>query len=567
MFIKYLEKKSIKLSRLIFYLLIFSLPIQTNKTIFTELSFAGNYHIFYNTIALYLTDILFYVLIISWLVECFLNSQSIQSFLRDLYTRIAQDVIYKIILTFWLILAISLIISRENLDISLFGLLKITQFILFFAYLREKINVSRETPTQSPLYQGRETEGVFWLILASSWVQSIIAIYQYIFQKSLGLSILGEEFLRPGLSGVAEFFSREIINPLFYNFFPYLSPVSEEISANIRAYGTFPHPNVLAGFLFIALIINLYLISRETSTQSPPYSNKDKPPLHLPLTKGEKQRGSQGGEIEGVNYCETHSPIEKKRGGVVILLIFSLILVSTGLVVTFSRFIWLISAVSIVIWLILSIFRNVSRETYSVKPHLPYETKSADKLNHNLSRERYLKIILSALLFGFLFNWFFFSEAITDRVSVIRPEKYVAQYYNADESFSQRYLFNEIALEMIKAKPSTGVGLRNFVAEMDNFSPQKLLPFQHQPAHNIYLLIAAESGVFALAVFLIFIGTLILRRIRVGRLKGADYALLVMLFGFLAIGMVDHYLWTIQQGQMMLWLVLGLTSAVTREYA
>jgi hypothetical protein len=37
-----------------------------------------------------------------------------------------------------------------------------------------------------------------------------------------------------------------------------------------------------------------------------------------------------------------------------------------------------------------------------------------------------------------------------------------------------------------------------------------------------------------------------------------NYFLIAMLVSFLFIGLFDHYFWTLQQGRLMFWLVLGL---------
>ena len=129
---------------------------------------------------------------------------------------------------------------------------------------------------------------------------------------------------------------------------------------------------------------------------------------------------------------------------------------------------------------------------------------------------------------------------------------------------------------MIKDNPLFGVGLKNFVVAMDDYADERLLPYLHQPVHNIYLLIAAESGVLALVVFLIFLLNIVRPAFamtapgppaeRAGRQAIGDdsilrYVLVLTFLGFLAIGFFDHYLWTIQQGELMFWVVLGLMNA------
>ena len=113
-------------------------------------------------------------------------------------------------------------------------------------------------------------------------------------------------------------------------------------------------------------------------------------------------------------------------------------------------------------------------------------------------------------------------------------------------------------MEIIKENRFRGVGWGGFVTAMDDYTGEGLLPYLHQPVHNIYLLIAAESGVLALVVFLFFLFGIV-RHAWVSRGEPIlRYVLVLTFFGFLAISFFDHYLWTIQQGSLMFWVVLGL---------
>ena len=76
-------------------------------------------------------------------------------------------------------------------------------------------------------------EHVFEAIVAGAVFQSVIAITQFMTQGSLGLKYLGESPLAPAMSGIAAFFVDGV--------------------KIMRAYGTTPHSNVLALYLFIAL--------------------------------------------------------------------------------------------------------------------------------------------------------------------------------------------------------------------------------------------------------------------------------------------------------------------------
>jgi len=525
-----------RLSKLFFYIFLFALPFQTGKGLFTDKSFYFDYFSFYNAWYLYLTDLLFLCVIIDWVVETvwfsreksLITAGSQKAPMRRIIDRISRDPIYLFLAAFWLILATSLLFSRETL-LGLVGLVKVTEFIFVFAYVRETVDFL--PPHQKPssksegetvqVWLGGEREKlvVFWLILASSCFQAGLAIWQYLNQYSAGLRFLGEEFLRPGLSGLAEFPSHGVITPAVAQFLPYLSTISDTFSLNMRAYGTFPHPNVLAGFLLFGILANLYLLyfSRLPTGQA-----------------GEKWKMA--------------------------ILAGSLVLLTTGQVVTFSRLAWFVTGFAILVFAVLVIWRVRNRDFFNLKTG-----RLAGAGSYRLAA---LGVILLSLLLSLALNWFLFGQQIQDRLG-LGPR---FAEYTSDESFVDRAKFNNVAVEMIKNKPLFGVGLRNFVVAMDDYAEERLLPYLHQPVHNIYLLIAAESGILALIVFVIFLLNIVRPafsaswRIRAGKHAIRDdsiqrYALVLTFLGFLVIGFFDHYLWTIQQGSLMFWVVLGLMNA------
>lgn len=79
----------------------------------------------------------------------------------------------------------------------------------------------------------------FRIFTAFAVGESFLALYQFTFQKSLGLWFLGEAHL--GLrTGIAK--------------------IDYHAEKLIRPYGTFPHPNILGCFLFVACATSLYLL-------------------------------------------------------------------------------------------------------------------------------------------------------------------------------------------------------------------------------------------------------------------------------------------------------------------
>ena len=69
-------------------------------------------------------------------------------------------------------------------------------------------------------------------------------------------------------------------------------------------------------------------------------------------------------------------------------------------------------------------------------------------------------------------------------------------------------------------------------------------------------------------LFLIFLIRNFLKEVSFNKLF--HYSLLILLVSVLFLGLFDHFLWTLQQGQLMFWLTLGLvgflTSKVEEDY-
>jgi len=123
-----------------------------------------------------------------------------------------------------------------------------------------------------------------------------------------------------------------------------------------------------------------------------------------------------------------------------------------------------------------------------------------------------------------------------------------------EQSVGLRTFYNQTAFSIIKEHPWLGIGLGNFVWEIREML-RLLSAWLHQPVHNIYLLIASETGLIGLIIFLFFIFRLLIQA------KKIPLYLFLILFSFLFIGLFDHFFWTLQQGQIMFWLVLGITAS------
>lgn len=491
----------IKISKSFFYALVLLLPFGTSKVFFTETSFYFGYHVFYHSIFVYLTDIVFCGLMLAWLWESY-NSPSLPLNLRGgwgalfhrITTSVSQKPLYLFLLAFWLSLATSLLFSRET-SIGLYGLIRFTETLLLFAYVRE--NVSRET-----------YKPIFWLILAFSVFESLLGIGQYLTQSSFDWHFLGEPYLRPGLRGVAEFASSGLVNPILAEVWPVLRNVSYE-TINIRAYGTLSHPNVLAVFLYSGLMANIWL-----------------------LYVSQKQK---------------------------IILVASLLVISTGLVVTFSRTVWAAALLSLMVLGL--VLWHLRRKQF----HRMQSGQGRGETQSYFPKR--IAFISMVLLVALGLNWFWFGQQIRDRISppheegkgeVITPSDSPSRGGEFGEGVTDRKLYSNIAWQMTKAYPVFGVGLRNFVARMDEYnSGPRLLPYLHQPVHNIYLLILAELGIVGFAAFLWLLFEILRKGLKWGNGQ-AKLILLTAFGGFLFLGFFDHYFLSLHQGGLMFWIIAGL---------
>lgn len=143
----------------------------------------------------------------------------------------------------------------------------------------------------------------------------------------------------------------------------------------------------------------------------------------------------------------------------------------------------------------------------------------------------------------------------------------------ADGAALERIFYARIGLKIIKQYPAFGVGIGESVLHMQQYAPFKLWPWQIQPIHNYFLLAAAELGIpGALILLWIFLQHLWLIIKKIKSQNGFElttyYLLLTtILASFLLLMQFDHYFYTLQQTQMLLWMILGIIAAETRPSA
>ena len=326
-------------------------------------------------------------------------------------------------------------VFSPNSFLGFYQTTKLIEFLWLFYYIR-----SMKFP-----------EIVFQAIVASALFQSLIAIAQFASQHSLGLRLLGEQVLAPIIAGVAK-----------------LDVGGEKL---VRAYGTFPHPNVLAVFLFLTLFVLVASFARP----------------------------SKSGDT------------------------FKLICIpflTLALLLTFSRVVIILS----VFIILFSLFVRKERGMLGV-------------------------FLLSLAIFFVILSPYLPLAAFLSRFSIDPQEQAV----------NLRLFYAKNALSATRTHPLLGVGPGQFTRYQEQTIIKNKLPeWINQPAHNIYLLLAAEAGLPALFFFFCFLFALFSH----SRKSTILNSLFIILF---VIGLFDHFFFTYQQGALLFWLTLGLSSGKVKE--
>jgi O-antigen ligase len=111
------------------------------------------------------------------------------------------------------------------------------------------------------------------------------------------------------------------------------------------------------------------------------------------------------------------------------------------------------------------------------------------------------------------------------------------------------------AIEVIKDRPWTGVGIGAYPLVISQEYMPDRKSYAYQPAHNTFLLVIAETGFLA---FFSFLALLVL--VFFSSFSKADLIYRLPLFASLIILLFfDHWLWSLHFGVLLFWLYLGLS--------
>lgn len=426
-----------KLASFAFFSIILFLPTQFGKHFWPDYSVVYGIRVDYLSPTIYITDILIFLLFVSWIVVLFSNRMILNTKYLILYTK---PILLALLCSGLLLIGVFLSKSPAAGLYGFLKLLEVTFFGIFTAWFLKKNPKAYVT--------------VLLMFALGIIAESALAMMQFVNQGSIGgiFYWFGERSFTSQMPGIAN------------------ASVSGKLL--LRPYATFPHPNVLAGYLTLGMLL-LASFPLRKSPISPT------PPISL------------------ISHI---SPI----------VFLALILGSVALLLTMSR-------IAIIVFAICA-----SVVLYKKLPR-PYAVTGT------------IFCLIGFILLFLLLPHRFFPLGFADQTISVRKE-----------------LFDQ-GVRMVVAHPLFGVGLNNFLLTLPSFMPQKYSVFFLQPAHNIFLLWISQTGLVGASLAIGFFIALYKRlRIRYMWTQG------LVIFTLVVFGSVDHYLLTLQQGQLLLAFFLGL---------
>lgn len=459
----------------------------------------------YSGVYLYLSDIFLGLTLMAWMVTILYNKIDTLSILKNVphLPRVMKMFHVEHFFCYWggtLILPLALVIWSfisliwaENKIVSIFRSVKILEFYLLYVFILVRLfywNINNN------VLRGTLLKKIFRLIMIIGLFQAIIGIIQFLLQHSIELFWLKESLISPKIAGVAKvIFNGEVF---------------------IRAYGLFPHPNILGGFLLFSILISALYYKM----------------FHLPAGR------------------QAWNNLYGRRGTILFKLILGIQLLA--LILTFSK-----SAI-LGLFLGLVFLTYVSRLPRSKKmfhmKHFFYYW-GGTFIDFLGKRKRLLMAASLIIIFSFF---------------ILKPD------WNSLflKSLNQRSVYANVSPARIAMQSITGgrgtmedleilffgIGNSQFVISMENLAVIKE-NWMMQPVHNVFLLVWSELGIIGFGLLTWFM-VYIFRTLWYGTITNLKNTFGAIFIGLLFIMFFDHYLWDIQQGSFLLWMTMGFLVGV-----
>lgn len=479
------QKKIKQIASWLLYLFVFILPWQT-RWIWHEGKINGEYWE-WGSFSLYGTEILF------WMVLVFTVFGNYQLFVKKDYWKNLWNKYYYLLLGLGILLisaAVSLF-NAADLSLALYGLFRLGEMALLALVLL--------TLEFRYLY-------VNLALIASAVLQVVLALSQWFLQRNVIVSKwLGLAELEAYKSGTAV---------IEYSAYAQTNVGDGEFWHRwLRAYGSFPHPNALAGFLVIAVLVAL-----------------------------------------GVY-------LQKSYGWLKLMVSLIASFVFTGLLLTFSRSGWIAFAFGFAVLCLFVLFFRARTEA-----------EKEQKSDEVFGIIKFMMIIaaISVAFVAVYPNHFYTRTHMETRLEEMSYKDRLWQYKHAISIIPNHLILGngiynyslylpEKIVDYKLAQPGGTINVDYDKLVSSDLGKRSAMDYQ--PVHNLYLLVWAELGIFGFLAFLIMLAWHFGLFVYYRRAVLKDKILLVYALSFSALlitALFDHYWWTIWSNQILFWMIIAL---------
>lgn len=479
------QKKIKQIASWLLYLFVFILPWQT-RWIWHSGQINGEYWE-WGSFSLYGTEILF------WMVLILTVLGNYQLFVKKDYWKNLWNKYYYLLLGLGILLisaAVSLF-NAADLPLALYGLFRLGEMALLALVLL--------TLEFRYLY-------VNLALIASAVLQVVLALSQWFLQRNVIVSKwLGLAELEAYKSGTAV---------IEYSSFAQTTIGDGEFWHRwLRAYGSFPHPNALAGFLVIAVLLAL-----------------------------------------GVY-------LQKSYGWLKLIVSLIASFVFTGLLLTFSRSGWLAFAFGFAVLCLFVLFFRARTEA-----------EKEQKSDEVFGIIKFMMIIAAiSVAFVAVYPHHFYTRThMETRLEEMSYKDRLWQYKHAVSIIPNHLILGngiynyslylpEKIVDYKLAQPGGTINVDYDKLVASDLGKRSAMDYQ--PVHNLYLLVWAELGIFGFLAFLIMLAWHFGLFVYYRRAVLKDKILLVYALSFSALlitALFDHYWWTIWSNQILFWMIIAL---------
>lgn len=331
---------------------------------------------------------------------------------------------------------------------------------------------------QAMVRWGKDDRIVTVLIL-SAMIQALIGIWQFLSQETFASTLLGTSAHPVWQAGT--------------------SVLKYGTGRFLRAYGTFPHPNVYGLFLAMSLLLVIMRII------------------------------DMGGKPIAANAWKRAAHVA------------AIPILSFGLVVSYSRLAWAGCTLGILAYGA-HMFRN------SFKCHPGLDSGSMDSGSQAGMTRRYVFATVAAIMI----SAGIYAGILCDTIVSRFDGAVIAQ----EGSVTDRMTTYRDASRVIRESSVLGSGMWNETAELIRLDPRRPV-WDIQPAHDVPLLVLTELGIPGL-----FLGILFFFQVVRDSLEMKNIALFAMLLVLLPSFLFDHFLWDSVYGTLFMAIAFGSVSIV-----